>query len=180
MHEPSLMKTLKTFVGQADGATIKTALGSGSVTASIGADTIPSLGFLNDGRGAGTATMFGFQVTKPGVYPFRLVWFEGGGGANCEWFLQSASGLNVLINDPDNAAVGLKAFRNAPPVTEPTVAEFNPPTISGGQVTLSWTGAGTLQESTNLIDWSSSASQANPQTVTPDGVVKAYRILVSP
>jgi hypothetical protein len=168
------------MISQADGATIKTALGSGSVTASIGADTIPSLGFFNDGRGQGTASMFGFQITKPGVYPFRLVWFEGGGGANCEWFLQSASGANVLINDPDNAAVGLKAFRNAPPVVEPAEAEFNPPTISGGQVTLSWTGSGTLQESSNLIDWSNAASQANPQTVTPDGVVKAYRILVSP
>ena len=167
------------MISNADGATIKTAMAGGDVIGSIGADTVPSLGFFNDGRGQGTATMFGFAITKPGVYPFRLVWFEGGGGANCEWFLQSAAGLNVLINDPANAAVGLTAFRTAPPVEEPSEATFNPPTFADGQVTLSWEGSGTLQETTNLIDWTNSADQSNPQTVTPDGVFKAYRILVN-
>ena len=170
------------MITQADGATIKTALAAGEVRGSIGADTIPSLGFFNDGRGWDSGTMFGFGISKPGVYPFRLIWFEGGGGANCEWFFESASGTRVLINDPANAAVGLKAFRTAPPVTEPTEAEFNPPTISDGQVTLSWTGTGMLQESGNLVDWSNSANQANPQTITPDGAnpAKFYRIQVSP
>ena len=175
------------MVSNTDGATLKTALAGGEVRASIGADTIPSLGFFNDGRGwddGDGPSLFGFQVTKPGLYPFRMVWFEGGGGANCEWFFQSPSGARVLINDPANATVGLKAFRNAPPVVEPTEAEFNPPTIAGGQVTLTWTGAGTLQESANLIDWTAVDSQPAGQTftVTPDGANpnKFYRILVQP
>jgi hypothetical protein len=168
------------MVSQADGNTIKTAMGSGAVTASIGGDTIPTLGYFNDGRGAGTATTFGFQITKPGVYPFRLLWFEGGGGASCEWFMISATGVQALINDPANAAVGLTAFRNAPAVVEPTEATFNAPTLANGQVTLSWEGTGTLQESTDLINWNTSANQANPQTVAPEGTIKAYRIQVSP
>ncbi len=173
------------MVSNGDGATIKTAVAAGEVRASIGADTVPSLGFFNDGRGwddGDGPTLFGFEVTKPGVYPFRMVWFEGGGGANCEWFMQSAAGARVLINDPANAAVGLTAFRTAPAVQEPSEATFNAPTISGGQVTLTWTGAGTLQESANLTDWSDVSPQPGAQsyTVTPDGAspVKFYRIQV--
>ena len=45
---------------------------------------------------------------------------------------------------------------------------------------LSWEGTGTLQESIDLINWTNSANQANPQTVAPEGTIKAYRILVSP
>jgi hypothetical protein len=108
------------------------------------------------------------------------VWFEGNGGADLEWYMRLPNNQRALINDPDNVTVGLKAFRNAPPVTAPTEVRFNPPTVDNGQVTLSWTSAGTLQESSNLIDWSTSANQANPQTVTPDGANPArfYRILV--
>jgi hypothetical protein len=170
------------MVSNADGATLKTALASGEVIGSIGADTIPSLGFFNDGRGQGTATMFGFQISKPGVYPFRLLWFEGGGGANCEWFLESASGVRALVNDPANAAVGLTAFRTAPPVVEPTEAEFVAPTIADGQVTLTWTGEGTLQESADLDAWDAVSPQptGNTYTVTPEAgsPVKFYRIQV--
>ena len=54
------------------------------------------------------------------------------------------------------------------------------PTVTDGQVNLSWEGTGTLQESTDLLNWTNSASQANPQTVAPAGTIKAYRILVSP
>jgi hypothetical protein len=43
-------------------------------------------------------------------------------------------------------------------------------------VTLSWEGTGTLQETTDLINWTDSANQANPQTITPEGTFKAYRI----
>ena len=44
-----------------------------------------------------------------------------------------------------------------------------------GTVTLSWTGSGTLQESTDLTNWTPSANQNNPQTFAPVGV-KFYRV----
>jgi hypothetical protein len=44
-----------------------------------------------------------------------------------------------------------------------------------GTVTLSWTGSGTLQQSTDLTNWTPASSQANPQTFTPTGL-KFYRV----
>ena len=55
---------------------------------------------------------------------------------------------------------------------------FNQPTIDGGTVTFTWTGTGTLEESTNLTDWSTVAG--NPTSgyqVTPvAGESKSYRL----
>jgi len=55
---------------------------------------------------------------------------------------------------------------------------LNPPTLSGGQVTISWTGTGTLQQSDSLTtpNWGTAPSQANPQTVTASGASKYYRL----
>ena len=50
------------------------------------------------------------------------------------------------------------------PITAPV---FNPITRSGNDITISWTGTGTLEESTVLGGtWTQSPSQNNPQTVT--------------
>ena len=43
------------------------------------------LGEFNGGRGA-SDTLFDIVVTEAGLYPFRVLWFEGGGGANVEIF----------------------------------------------------------------------------------------------
>jgi hypothetical protein len=62
-----------------------------------------------------------------------------------------------------------------------TEAEFEQPTLADGQVTLTWTGTGTLQETTDLTNWTDVDPQptGNTLTVTPEAGVKAYRILVS-
>jgi len=44
-----------------------------------------------------------------------------------------------------------------------------------GTVTLSWTGSGTLQTSTDLTNWAPAASQANPQTFAPVGL-RFYKV----
>ena len=64
--------------------------------------------FFNAGRGAAD-TIFGFAVPEAGVYPMRLIWYEGGGGANVEWFTVGSDGTKTLIN----AEGGLKAYRFA-------------------------------------------------------------------
>lgn len=73
------------------------------------------LGFRN----GGTADMtFDFFVPKAGLYPFRLVWYERGGGAHVEWFsVNPANGERTLINDP-SVATAIKAYTSvdAPPV----------------------------------------------------------------
>ena len=57
------------------------------------------LGEFNGGRGASDTT-FDIVVTEAGLYPFRVIWFEGGGGANVEIF-SMVNGEKTLINDPD-------------------------------------------------------------------------------
>lgn len=68
-----------------------------------------TLGEFDGGRGAAD-TIFSFFVAEAGVYAFRTIWEEGGGGANIEWFTVN-SGTKVLVNDTANG--GLKAYRVA-------------------------------------------------------------------
>jgi hypothetical protein len=67
------------------------------------------LGFHNGGPANET---FDFVVSQGGFYPFRMVWYERGGGAHAEWFAQDlATGERILINDPE-AAKAVRAYRN--------------------------------------------------------------------
>jgi hypothetical protein len=64
----------------------------------------PVLGLFNTGRGTAD-TLFTFFVEADGIYPFRLLWWEGTGGAACEFFVvDPASGARRLINDRSNLA----------------------------------------------------------------------------
>jgi hypothetical protein len=58
-----------------------------------------TLGQFSGGRGA-TDTTFDFYVDVAGDYPVRLLYWEGNGGANCEWFSQNIdTGEKILIGD---------------------------------------------------------------------------------
>ena len=65
------------------------------------------LAFRNGGPGDVRADVV---VTKAGLYPVRLVWYERSGGAHVELFTENAStGEKILVNDPNNAAA-IKAY----------------------------------------------------------------------
>ncbi|HKS38550.1 MAG TPA: hypothetical protein VJW76_15255, partial [Verrucomicrobiae bacterium] len=67
------------------------------------------LGSFNGGRGA-SDSVFDFAVEAAGDYPFRLLWWEGGGGANVEWFAVNIdTGEKILVNHTNPNSV--KAFR---------------------------------------------------------------------
>jgi hypothetical protein len=140
-----------------------------------------SLGQFDGGRGA-SDTVFFFNVETAGVYFFRLLWFEGGGGANVEWFTVDSGGVRSLVGGEQDGSV--PAFRTRtvaePEIPVGTEAEFEQPTLADGQVTLTWTGTGTLQESSDLTNWSDVSPQptGNTLTVTPEAGAKAYRIQV--
>lgn len=71
-----------------------------------------------------------FDVVVPtaGLYPFRMVWYERGGGAHAEWFsINPATGVKTLINDP-NAAGAIKAYTS---VTAPSLAVQSSATVNG-------------------------------------------------
>lgn len=68
------------------------------------------LGVFSGGRGA-SDTIFRFVVPEPGIYPLRLLWYEGGGGANVEWWTLDGDGVRHLINGPDDDAA-FKAYQD--------------------------------------------------------------------
>lgn len=61
----------------------------------------PVIGSFNGGRGA-SDTLMRVVVEADGVYPVRLSWWEGGGGANVEFFTVTPSGEKILVNDRSN------------------------------------------------------------------------------
>ncbi|MBC8245912.1 MAG: hypothetical protein H8E20_16175 [Verrucomicrobia bacterium] len=63
-------------------------------------------------EGWGVDVLFNVVAEADGLYPVRLLWYEGGGGTNIEFFSVSKSGAKILINDPDNANA-IKAYRTA-------------------------------------------------------------------
>jgi len=67
------------------------------------------LGVFEGGRSSAT-TEFNFVVPVAGVYAFRLLYYEGGGDADVEWYsVDRATGTATLINDP-NTPGSIKAF----------------------------------------------------------------------
>ena len=70
------------------------------------------LGSFDGGRGSAD-TLMDLVVTAGGLYPFRLIHFEGGGGADCEFFsVDPETGVKILVNDPVDARA-LKAFQTS-------------------------------------------------------------------
>jgi hypothetical protein len=135
-------------------------------------DTAKSFGAVN--------VSGGFEVSAAGVYPLRLIAGHSGSDpyrrgtpahANLEWFSIQPDGTKILVNDTTNPQA-LLTFR-----ARSNPAVLNQPKLSGGNVTISWTGAGTLQEATDVTGpWAASANQNNPQSVPASGPRKFYRI----
>jgi hypothetical protein len=149
-----------------------------------------NLGRYEGSRGSGLpdgSTEFEFVVEQGGVYPFRLIWYEGTGGADLELFSVNRStlgGTNVvrtLVNDP-SAAGSLKAFvsREGTPTPIPEAPVIQSAQISGGNVRFSFaTQAGatyTVQTKERLTDptWQNVAP-----TVAGDGTVRSVEFPAS-
>ena len=68
-------------------------------------------------------------------------------------------------------------YEDPAPVSNPVEEATLTVSKSGGQITLSWTGGGTLQSADKVTGpWSTAASQNNPQNVTTSGTAKFYRV----
>ncbi len=99
--------------------------------------TLPVVcGEFSGGRGADNwgFTRFSIKVTQAGLYPFRMVFEQGGGGHNVEWFQIVEDGRpdqmgKVLINvdDPTTGARAIRAYQYPVNATGPTwVKSFAP------------------------------------------------------
>ncbi len=142
----------------------------------VGNATTPTfleLGKWDAGRGAAD-TSFYFRAEQPGVYLFRLLYFEGGSDARVEWFTVNANGTRALVNGTQTGS--LKAFKRRTvaepslPTTTPTLAIAR----QGGNAMLTYVG--TLQSADNATGpYTAVTGATSPFTVTPTGAQKFYR-----
>jgi hypothetical protein len=128
-----------------DGNKILAALQAGeTINVDISPDQTPALGIADYGRGVAD-TFFPVYVSQPGLYPMRLVWFEGGGGANVEWYSFDGAGNRALINDRSNpTAIKTYRARTFTPVT-PTIGIR----VDGANAVLTFTG---VLQAANKVD----------------------------
>ncbi len=80
------------------------------------------LGLWDGSRGT-SETSFDVYVEEDGIYPVRLLWWEGGGGASVEFFSILENGNRILINDRDNPNA-IKAYRSA--TERPFISSVSP------------------------------------------------------
>ena len=143
-----------------------------TITVSLTDDDSPMLGQFDGGRGSGTPSLFSFYVPQAGLYPFRLMWEQGQGGADCEWFSLDNQGNSVLLNDANNSKA-LKAYRARTAPVTPVITSI---TLNGANVTVAYTGV--LQQATAVTGpWSdvNGASSPSYTTSVADSARKFYR-----
>jgi hypothetical protein len=103
---------------------------------------------------------FDFIVESAGLYPFRLVWFERGGGAHVEWFnVDRTTSERTLINAPD---CPIKAYAT---LVTPSLGVESAPNLTPGAFSA---------ESGAQID-----SAAKTITITKKGDQRFYRLTSS-
>lgn len=94
------------------------------------ADANLVLGVYEGGRGNGLpggATEFEFQVEQDGLYALRLVWYEGNGGANLEFYSTDRDTYTRTLLNDTSVAGAVKAYRDrSVQLYVPTVAITSP------------------------------------------------------
>ncbi len=123
-------------------------------------------------RGAGARDIpFAFITSEPGLYPIRLVWYQGGGGGNLEFFTYGPNNTKILVNDRSNPNA-VKAYARALPEVEPSVSIK---LLANGKVQVIFEGV--LQKSSSLApaDWSDVQGATSPYEITPEGSEMYFR-----
>jgi hypothetical protein len=132
------------------------------------------LGSFNGGRGSADTT-FRIYVPTAGVYPIRLSWWEGGGGANVEFFSVDAAGRRHLVNDRSDPQA-LKAYSQGR--TSARLTSLNPyPGYAGADVRP--TIAATFQNDLTQVDASSIRLIVDGQQVTATPTTQGNTVTVS-
>lgn len=117
-------------------------------------------------------TIFGFQVPQAGVYPFRLLYYQAGGGAMLRWSSYTPDGRPIRVNDLEQADV-LRAYRSVTTTNQPAAVSIS---AEGGDLVISWQSTGVLESATEINgQWSPVQGASSPYRVSPSGT-RFYRV----
>ncbi|HVV71312.1 MAG TPA: immunoglobulin domain-containing protein, partial [Verrucomicrobiae bacterium] len=108
-------------------------------------------------------------------YFLQALQIEGGGGDYVEVAWRISTDTTASTNLVPISAQFLSAYASQ----APTPPKFSQPVLSNGQVTLNWTGTATLQESTDLKNWTPvTGNPTSPFVINPTGApIKFYRLV---
>lgn len=125
-----------------------------------------NIGSFDVGRGAGD-TLMDLVVTEAGLYPFRLIHFDGGGGASVEFFsVDVATGQRFLVNN--RAAAGaIKAFQTSTGTPVSPFTRSVTPAVNATGVRLDPTITATIVDGASAVNTAGIQMTVNGQTVTP-------------
>lgn len=145
--------------------------GFGLWTGTTNSPTQIQLGAFDAGRGASDTTSY-FKIDQAGVYFFRLIWFEGTGGASVEWFTVNADDSRALVNGTQPGALKSYKVRTVP---EPSITPGGIGAFAYTDGKLVLTYAGTLKTAATLSGtYTPVAGATSPFSVTPDGTQAFY------
>ncbi|MFN0067379.1 MAG: LamG-like jellyroll fold domain-containing protein [Limisphaerales bacterium] len=118
------------------------------------------VGQFDGGRGAGD-TVMNFSITQAGVYPFRLIYQQGGGGYSVDWFTADPNDAASRVHL--NGSGGVAAYRaiNTPVSPQPAITGLYP---VNGQ-----TGVSPSTPFTMLVDDGATAIETNSIVVLRNG-----------
>lgn len=107
------------------------------------------------------------------TYFLAAIYKEGGGGDFCEVAWRKEGDATPAAQIQPIPGAFFKSY-----FTATQVPEFDKIEVNGAQVTITWTGAGTLEESVDLSGWSPvSGAPTSPYVVTPGATpFKFYRL----
>jgi hypothetical protein len=140
------------------------------------------LGSFNGGRGNSNpgGTDFSFTIAKAGFYPFRLIWENGTGGCNVQWYSRPADGSRVLINDPANPQA-LLAYRSGPEGDPAAIPWLSSTTVVPNQVNVAVNAAITvaLMDGASPVKSTGIQMLLNGTAVTPTVTQASYAPLTN-
>lgn len=123
-------------------------------------------------RGAGARNIpFAFITPQAGLYPVRLVWYQGGGGGNLEFFTYGPNNEIIPVNGTHPSAV--KAYTRVTGVT-PVTPTVSIATASGGNVTITYTGKLQATDSLTSPNWQD-VGGTSPLTSAASATQRYYR-----
>jgi hypothetical protein len=129
--------------------------------------------FTQDRAGGAADIPFSIVVPEAGLYPVRFIWYQGGGGAEAEFFSYDANGNKIPINDATNpnaikAYYSLQGGATGPQLTV---------TQNGGNIVITWTGGGELQTATDIMGpWTGTANTTGTDTESAATGTKFFRV----